>query len=286
MQADIPPPLPPPPSQTAAKPRGQALAVASLILGIVAIVTSPLLIGSLLGLVGLVLGTIHLIRPKSPKATASAGVLLSLLSIVTSAVLGVVYYNYAMDTWQKTRSELGIGGNAGGFMDLVREAKKGLDHFERTIEEAESGEYSTWKGVLAPDMEVYAIDGQKIKISSLKGRRVAIIMWSTTSVPSVNEIPHLIQLTKEIPPERLLIIAISPEQSESLRLFAAGRNINYPIVAARPTVSPYADSAERPTTFVIDQEGRIERVLVGYHDYSQLKRAFEGQPMLKLPNIE
>lgn len=283
MSLDIPPPLPPPPNPTAAKPRGNALAVASLVLGIVALITSPVLIGCLFGLVGVALGTIHLLRPKSPKALASAGVLLSLLGIVASAILGFFYYKYATNTWQKTRSELGIGG---GFMDLIKEARKGMDHFERTIEEAESGEYSDWKRVIAPDLELYSIDGQKITISGLKGRRVAIVMWNTTSVPSVNEIPHLIQLTKETPPDRLFIIAISPEETETLRFFAVGRNINYPIIAARPGASPYANVSEFPTTFVLDIEGRIERVLVGYHDYGQLKRAFSGQPLLKLPNID
>lgn len=282
MSPDIPPPLPPPAPPKVARPRGNGLAVASLILGIVALITSPILVGSLIALVGVVLGTIHLLRPKSHKALASTGVLLSLLGIVASAFLGIVYYNYFTNTWQKTRNELGIGG---GFMDLIKEARKGMDHFERTIQEAESGEYSDWKGVLAPDLEVYAIDGQKIKISELKGQRVALVFWSTASVPSVNEIPHLIQLTKENPPDRLLIIAISPEETEALRLFVAGRNINYPIVAARPKLSPYANTSELPTTFVIDH-GRIERVLVGSHSYSQLKRAFIGQPMPKLPNIE
>src|SRR2546425_12364360 len=79
-----PPAVPPPPRL--------GLAIASLVFGILAFLLSLFLVGLVFGLVGLALGLIHLLGRRGPKAMAWWGVSLSVLGIIASAGLGLVYY--------------------------------------------------------------------------------------------------------------------------------------------------------------------------------------------------
>ena len=72
---------------------GKGLGIASLILGILALMTGWIFIGGLLGLIGLILGIISLIQAKkagAPKAMAITGIVLSVLGMLSAIVMGIL----------------------------------------------------------------------------------------------------------------------------------------------------------------------------------------------------
>ena len=215
------------------------LAVSSLVLGILAVVLSLFLVGAILGLVGLVLGVLHLRRPHAPRGMAGWGVALSGLAIVASAGFGLVYY-----AAYQAVEEMMVAGE----VDL-----------------------SVWEGVIAPDITVKSLDGETIQLSQLRGTRVILDFWATWCGPCVMEIPHFVQLVNEIPPEDLAIVGISSEDEATLRPFVKSHGINYPIVSADLSIPPYSLVQAIPTTFVIDRNGVIQSVLLGYHDLTRLR---------------
>lgn len=225
--------------------RHTGLAIASLVLGILGILTSILVIGGVLALVGLILGAIDLARKNARKAVAGWGVGLSIVAVLISILCGIGYF---------------------AFYGLVRQSVGEAWDLDVSGPNAEE-----WSGVMAPDFTVTTLDGDTLTLSELRGKRVIVDFWATWCGPCVMEIPHFVQLAKEIPSDDLVIIGISDEDPEDLRLFARGNEINYAIASAELDDRPYSEIVSIPTTFFIDRKGVIQEILEGYHDYDSLK---------------
>lgn len=220
------------------------LAVASLVLGILALLSSVLVIGAVFGLIGLILGIAHFMRRQGRNGMAWAGVILSVLGMVASVALLVAYVPIA----KKVLAEL-RGGDWG----------------------SDQTEFAEWQGVLAPDFAVTTLDGQTIRLSELKGKRVVLDFWATWCPPCVMEIPHFIKLRDENSADELVLVGISSEDENTLKSFVKKKGINYPIASADDLPAPYSEVASIPTTFFIDRKGVIQNVLIGYHDFGVLK---------------
>jgi hypothetical protein len=86
------PPLPMAKAQAGAPSGGGGLAIASLVLGVMAVCLGIFVIGGVLGIIGLILGIIHLARNRSHRLLAGCGVGLSILGcVLASAILGVCF---------------------------------------------------------------------------------------------------------------------------------------------------------------------------------------------------
>lgn len=229
------------------------LAIASLVLGILAVILSLFVIGGLLGVVGLILGLVHVKRRTGRNAMAWWGFGLSVAGILLSILLGVAYY-------------------------------AGYQQYKVVMEGMNSGTpLEKWQGVLAPEFSVTTLDGKKITLSELKGKRVVLDFWATWCPPCCKEIPHFIQLSNETSRDNLVIVGISSENEKTLNAFVQKRGVNYPIASAQNLPPPYSDVRSIPTTFFIDRHGVIQNVVVGYHDLATLKshaveKDSEGEP--------
>jgi thiol-disulfide isomerase/thioredoxin len=216
------------------------MAVASLVLGIVAVILSFLVIGFFAGIVGVALGWVFLARNKTAKsAMAIWGVCLSLVGMLASAGFCALYYSF-------------------------------VHQFTQTLQTGGS-DYAAWEGVPAPDITLTNLDGKSIRLSDLKGQRVVLDFWATWCPPCREEIPHFVQLYKENGPGQLAIIGISDESADVLRPFVAKNGMNYPVASCSNLPPPFKGIPSIPTTFFIDRHGIIQKIDVGYHDYSTLK---------------
>jgi peroxiredoxin len=245
---------PPPPHAAQPSPR-VGLAIASLVLGILAFLFSVVVAGALFGLIGLVLGVAHLLRRQGRNGMAWAGLVLSVLGIIASIGLGALYVQEGKRLWVKM--------NAGGWS-------------------AAEEQFDSWKGVTAPDFSVTTLDGETIRLSELKGRRVIVDFWTTWSPPCVMRIPHFMKLHSAATDE-LVILGISTEDVDTLKSFVESSGVKYLIASADDLPAPYSEANSVLPTFFIDRKGVIQEVLAGYHDFERLKEHaladdFEGEP--------
>jgi len=116
-----------------------------------------------------------------------------------------------------------------------------------------------------PDFSVNDITGKAHKLSDYRGRNVVVVFWATWCPACNLEIPHLIELRKMLPEDKLEILAISNEKSEHLKHFAESKGINYTVASlgGNPLPEPFANVTSIPTSFFIDPEGKIKFAAVG-----------------------
>ena len=71
-------------------------------------------------------------------------------------------------------------------------------------------------GQLAPDFETTALDGDKVRLSDLRGKVVLTAFFATWCPPCQRELPMLEkELQAEFKSDKFLILAIAREQSEA-----------------------------------------------------------------------
>jgi thiol-disulfide isomerase/thioredoxin len=138
-----------------------------------------------------------------------------------------------------------------------------------------------WVGRQAPEFELADINGKNHKISSYRGKTLMLIFWATWCGPCRMEIPELIKLRSEVSPEKLAMLAISYEQSETVRRFLSQRPVNYTVIATPPNMMPppfrFIDAI--PTTLFIDKDGVIRLASEGFllpNELTMILRAIDS----------
>lgn len=80
----------------------------------------------------------------------------------------------------------------------------------------------------APLFNVNTIDGNKISLKALRGKYVLLDFWATWCPPCLAEIPHVKEIRKNYPAEKLAIIGISSDNdSKKLTAFVKVKQMNW-----------------------------------------------------------
>lgn len=114
------------------------------------------------------------------------------------------------------------------------------------------------------------------ELAAYEGKVVLLNFWATWCPPCLEEIPHLNRLQETYGDDGLVVLALSDEARADLRTSE--------IEAALETVSGYVDPEAlpqpfqrtlevRPTSYVIDREGRLREYLLGGRDYAAFEQA-------------
>ena len=115
------------------------------------------------------------------------------------------------------------------------------------------------------------------ELAAYEGQVVLLNFWATWCPPCLEEIPHLNRLQETYGDDGLVVLALSDEARQDL----VGSEIE---AALETTVSGYVDPQAlpqpfqrtlevRPTSYVIDREGRLRAYLLGGRDYAAFEEA-------------
>lgn len=111
----------------------------------------------------------------------------------------------------------------------------------------------------APDFKLDDLDGKPLTLAASHGKVILLNFWATWCGPCRAEIPDLIELQKKYA-DRLQIIGLDVDDDDSteVKKFVAANGINYPIGMATNEIRiQYGGVAALPTSFVLDDQGRI-----------------------------
>ena len=132
----------------------------------------------------------------------------------------------------------------------------------------------------SPDISVLSIDGKELKLADYRGKPLLVTFWATSCAGCIKEIPHLIELYRELAPQGLEIIGIAMDYDPPHHILAMrdARNIPYPIA-----LDIHADAARAfgnvrltPTSFLIAPDGRIVYQKAGAMSIHRLRQDILG----------
>jgi len=124
----------------------------------------------------------------------------------------------------------------------------------------------------APDFELQTFDGRPIRLSDFKGRPVLINFWASWCPPCKEETPDLIAAYNELKDINAVFIGVgTQDDTDKLKQFAEAYQIPY-LVVEDPLgkVSNQYRVLGMPTTFLIDADGVLRKVINGVVTRSQV----------------
>jgi peroxiredoxin len=137
------------------------------------------------------------------------------------------------------------------------------------------------KGDKAPDFTVEMVDGSNVQLSKLKGKVVVVNFWATWCPPCREELKHVQkQLIDRFKGKNFTFLPISRgEKKGVVEAFRKKMNYTFPM-GLDPQQSIYKLYASNyiPRNFVVDKDGKVIYVSVGYtpEEFAEMVKVIEG----------
>jgi len=132
----------------------------------------------------------------------------------------------------------------------------------------------------SPDISLLDIDGNELRLADYRGKPLLVTFWATTCPGCIREMPHLIELYRELAPRGLEIIGITMDYDPPNHVLAMreARRIPYPIALdiRADAAHAFGDVRLTPTSFLIAPDGRIVYQVTGELDIDKLRADIIG----------
>ncbi len=117
-------------------------------------------------------------------------------------------------------------------------------------------DYPALVGKTFPDFELPDLNGRMVRWSDFKGRPALVNFWFTRCPPCIAEMPHLNQLKRDFAGEGVVFLAISPDDSLTIRRFLDTHTFDFTIL---PNAGAYIRlfGNEYPLNVFVDSKGVI-----------------------------
>ena len=122
-------------------------------------------------------------------------------------------------------------------------------------------------GKPAPEFSLPDLEGNKVELSTMKGKVLILDFWATWCPPCKEEIPHLVALQSKYRDQGLQIVGLSLDKGGAgdVKPFADEHDVNYTmLIADDVTAKSYGGVSMIPTTFVVDRNGVVVKRFLGY----------------------
>lgn len=133
----------------------------------------------------------------------------------------------------------------------------------------------------APGFTLMSVEGGEVSLSDYEGQVVLLDFWDTWCPPCRRSIPDLIKLQETYGDRGFTVlgIAFGNEGRQKVVDFAEEYEINYPVVVMgqdRALARQYGGIQSIPTMFMVDREGRVRAMHVGYRGKELFVRQIEA----------
>lgn len=123
------------------------------------------------------------------------------------------------------------------------------------------------EGFLAPAFELEGLDGGTHALAEFQGQVVVLNLWASWCLPCRAEMPALQSLYEQYKDLGLTVLAVNMTNQDSVSSatsFIQSLGLSFPIVLDRTgLVGNLYHMRALPTTFFIDRQGEIRKVIIG-----------------------
>jgi len=123
------------------------------------------------------------------------------------------------------------------------------------------------EGFLAPDFTLELLGGGQVTLSELRGKGVVINLWASWCPPCRAEMPAIQRVYEKTRERGLEVLAVNTTFQDSERAaadFIQELGLTFPVPLDRSgTVSRQYQLRALPSTFFVDREGIIRKVIIG-----------------------
>lgn len=136
---------------------------------------------------------------------------------------------------------------------------------------------------LAHDFELQTLDGKRIHLTDLKGKKVLLNFWASWCGPCEKEMPHMQKVYEKMKGENVEIVAVNVTSSEInekvVHDFVKKHGLTFPIpMDVKGEVSFLYEAVSIPTSYFLDTDGVIRHKKVGPMDEKYMIDQFERLP--------
>lgn len=120
-------------------------------------------------------------------------------------------------------------------------------------------------GDAAPDFTLITLEGERVRLSELKGQGVFINFWATWCTPCRREMPHMERQYQEMKEQGVEILAVNIAESNLVvSRFTERLGLTFPILldSDRAVTERYGVGA-LPASFFVDKDGVVVAHYVG-----------------------
>lgn len=166
----------------------------------------------------------------------------------------------------------------GNIVQKSMESDKALNENVKGYEEnLTSSNSSVQKDELAPNIILQNLQGETVELSDYKGKNVVLNFWTTWCPPCKEEMPHIQDYYEKYKNEQNVEVlgvnlTFSTDSEKNVKQFVESYNLTFPVLLT------YDEEVEKlyliktiPSTFFLDEEGRIQRKIVGPLDEDSLQ---------------
>lgn len=134
------------------------------------------------------------------------------------------------------------------------------------------------EGSIAPNFVLQSVDGDRIELKDLKGKGVFLNFWGTWCGPCKQEFPYMANQYEVFKDRGVEIVAVNVAESKiAVKNFMESYGVNFPVAMDKDRqVTEAYDITPLPTTFLINPEGKVIKVIKGtmternVHEYMNL----------------
>lgn len=131
---------------------------------------------------------------------------------------------------------------------------------QEQTQEAEKAEKENQINVSA--IELVDLEGNPIRWEDLKGKTIFLNFWATWCKPCIMEMPSMDKAYQALKEEDFIFMAASYEEPEKIRSFREKQEFSFPLVHMKTSLEAL-NIYSIPTTFIINKEGELARIVVG-----------------------
>ena len=133
------------------------------------------------------------------------------------------------------------------------------------------------EGEAAPDFELTSLEGEAVRLSDYRGKKVILNFWATWCPPCKAEMPHMQKFYEANKDNGIEVLAVNltsiDKGEESVQAFVEEFGLTFPIPMDRDgELGPQYQAVTIPTTYIIDTEGIIQKKVVGPMDKAMMQK--------------